>query len=525
VTAAALVDQTLRRHGDRAAIITESGDQMSFTQLQQRVWRLANALTAGLGLKKGDRVSVLSSNRPEYIELDYACALAGLVKVPLYERNAPAEHVYMLEDAGSTALFSEGRFLGPLYEELGQDWQALDGRVVLLPGEGAEVPGVQDYEPLLAGGAAVSPDVGAVLPGDPYHIRYTSGTTGRPKGAVTDHVGMLTATTVNLFIHGMEAPVGPTDVFGHTMAFSHASAFNIAGHSWAGAAHLPIAKFDPERYLDYVQRYGVSVSMMVPSMIAMLLDEDIPSFDISALRTISYAGAPISESVLERALAQIGPVFCQGYGSTEVPSLLTILSKADHVPGSELLRSCGYVWPTAQIEILDDEGNHCEPGEIGEVCIKSASVFTEYVNRPEDTAKAQAGGWYHSGDLGMKDEQGYVYLKDRKNDMIISGGFNIYPAEVENAIMSMPDVLECAVVGSAHDKWGEAVSALIRVRDGASLSIDAIGDHCRKQIGSYKRPRRVLLTSDELPKSAVGKVLRREVRGLFVEGADYQESQ
>ncbi|MPZ24379.1 MAG: AMP-binding protein [Dehalococcoidia bacterium] len=513
-TMATLIVAALRRHRGRTAIVNIDGSQLSFEALADRSWRLANALVDGLGLQHGDRVAVLADNRAEYIELDLACALTGLVKVPLYVRNAPQEHLLMLEDAGASALVLEPHLAATMHEALDGHWERFANRVVVLSGPGCEVGGVHDYEQLLAGSSSRTRDISIVQPEDPYQVRYTAGTTGRAKGALTDHRGMLAATNGNVSFHGLEVSVGPGDVIAHVTPFSHTSAFNIAGHSWAGVAHLPMPHFDPEQFLDLTESYRISITMMVPSMIGMLLEEE-GQRDLSSLRTIAYGGAPISESVLTRVLERFGPIFTQGYGSTETPSFVVWLPKADHVPGSERLRAAGVAAPFVDVQVLDKEDRPCEPGEVGEVCVRSPTMFREYVNQPDATREAKANGWYHSGDMGLMDTSGYLYLRDRKRDVIISGGFNIYPAEVENAIMHHSEVLECAVVGTEHPKWGEVVSAVIRVRPPSTLNLSEVQAHCQKHIGSYKKPRRVRITEEPLPVSPVGKILRREVRDSF----------
>lgn len=516
-TAAALTDATLRKFSKETAIILEEGRTMTFAQLRERVYRLANFLTDGLGLTKGDRVAILADNRHEYIELDYAGALTGIVKVPLYMRNAAPEHMHMLKDADARALFIESKEAGRLWEVLGQDWGPVKGRVVAFDCFDGSVPDVKAYEDCLLNASTARVFNRDIQPLDDYHIRYTSGTTGMPKGAATSHSGMLAATLGNVAYHALEVPVGLGDVMAHVMPMSHSAAFDLIGHSWAGVAHLPVAKFDAGKVAHHIQKQRVSITMTVPTMIEMLTRylDDNQQIDISSLKTIAYGGAPISEASLEAALNRIGPVFTQGYGSTETPSLIAWLPKALHQVGSPYLRSCGAAAPFVDIQVLDDNGDPVPDGEIGEICVRSPSALTRYINQPEATAEALRGGWYHSGDLGVRDELGYLYLRDRKRDMIISGGFNIYPAEVENAIMSHPDVLQCAVVGKPDDKWGEAVSAMVTVRPGTDLSLQDIQEHCEKSLGRYKMPRHLIVTNDPLPQSGVGKVLRREVRERF----------
>ena len=404
---------------------------------------------------------------------------------------------------------------------MGDEWGPLAGRVLSLDTPPGDVPGVVGYESVI-GESSARRSMIEVGPDDYYQIRYTSGTTGRSKGAATDHRGMLAATVGNVMFHSLECSIGPDDVFGHVMPFSHASAFNIAGHSWVGCTHLPIARWDPDRYLRHAEEDRVSISMMAPTMIAMLVNEadTLGSTDTSSLRTLSYGGAPIAASVLERALDSFGSIFTQGYGSTEAPSVLVWLEKRDHILGSDRLQSCGLACSWADVDVFRPDATRCEPGEIGEIWIRSPSALREYVNNPEATAAATEHGWYHSGDMAQRDDQGYFFLKDRKNDMIISGGFNIYPAEVENALMSHPAVIECAVVPTPDDQWGEVVSAVVRFRPGMVSSAEALEEHCTRTIGAYKRPRRFVFADEPLPKSAVDKLLRRAARERYFPGSE-----
>ena len=366
-----------------------------------------------------------------------------------------------------------------------------------------------------------------VQPDDYYHIRYTSGTTGQPKGAVTDHGGMVWASIGNVMFHSLECPIGPDDVVGHVMPFSHASAYNLAGHSWVGATHLPISKWDPDRYLHHAEHDRTSISMMAPTMIAMMVDEtdSLGKTDTSSLRTISYGGAPIAESVLEKALGAFGSIFTQGYGCSETPSMVTWLEKRDHILGSPKLQSCGLPAYWTDVDVFRPDGERCEPDEIGEIWIRCPSVLREYIHRPDATAEATELGWYHSGDMALRDDDGYFFLKDRKNDMIISGGYNIYPAEVENALMSHPAVIECAVVPTPDEQWGELVSAIVRLRPGEAATAEELQEHCTNTLGSYKKPRRLVFADEPLPKSAVDKMLRRAARQQYFPEPDDESTE
>lgn len=519
-TVAAMVAGALRRRPQADAIITEEGRVVSFAELRDRVWRLATALTGGVGLVQGDRVAVLSNNCPEYIEIDFACALTGLVKVPLYVRNSPSEHANMLHDSGAAIVIAEPRFIDPLAEILG-GVSGLQHGIVALAGEGRveNTADVRDYEALIADSRATPPDHTLITATDPYQIRYTGGTSGLPKGALADHGAMLTACLGNLAVHSFQGAVGPGDVVGHAMGFSHTDAFMMSAYSWAGASHLTMRKFDPERFLALTERHRISISMMAPAMVSMMMTDPAwaDRYDTSSLRSVTYGGSLMPVPVLQPALERFGPIFAQVYGMTEAPSLITILPQRDHdVDDPEILRSCGFAMPWVDLQILDENDELLPVGETGEVGVRGRNVMTEYVNRPDATREALANGWYHSGDLGYMDERGYIYLLDRKTDLIISGGYNVYPAEVENALMSHQDVLEVAVVGSEHERWGETVSAIVTVKPGAQVTLSELQEECVKHIGSYKKPRRARITEDPLPRSEFGKVLRRDLRKQFL---------
>ena len=512
-TVAALVNKACRIHRFRDAILEEDGRRTTYAQLEARAWRLANALTA-LGLTKGARVAVLSANCREYIEIDFAMARAGIVKVPLYAKNSAREHLYFLQDSGAKAIIGEAALLSEIDTAFG---------VASIPtiAFGDRVPqNFLDYEVLIQQ-AQDRPFNAGVTPSDPYQIRYTGGTTGVSKGALMSNAAMVVATMGNVFCNGFENAIQAGDVFAHIPPLSHVSGFNIAGASYVGVTHLPIRKWDPDHLLGLVARHRIGLMMLIPTMVTALVREThrLTGNDLTSLKTITYGGEPMPPATLEKALSHFGPIFTNVYGSTEAPSLVAWLPKKDHIGDNckALLGSCGFAAPWLEMQFQNETGAPLDAEETGELCIQGPMLFEGYVNKPEQTLAAFRNDWYLSGDIGYMDEQGYIYLKDRKSDMIISGGFNIYPAEVEAALSRFPGVVECVVVGLPDPVWGEAVTAVIRLETDLSVDTNTLKAHCEKLLTRYKIPKRFLFRQTPLPKSEVGKLLRRAVKAQLLQ--------
>jgi acyl-CoA synthetase (AMP-forming)/AMP-acid ligase II len=507
-----LVARACRRHRHRPAVLLESGDCRTYGDLDDRSWRLVNALN-GLGYHKGSVVGILASNCPEYLEIEFACARGGFLKVPFYVRNSVAEHVFFIEDAGVEVLIGEARQLAALSAHLASSGSA--AAPVLIALDGSRDVDALSYEAQLAN-ASAHPTPPQIDPTDPYQIRYTSGTTGRPKGAVTNHLAMAVASLGNVVHSSIEDAVLIGDVLQHYVPFSHASTFNIVGQSLTGVVHLPSRRWDPEEFLAIVERHRVSNVLLMPTQLNILMNEasNLGRTDTSSLKTIVYGGEPMPKGVLAAAIEVFGPVLTQGYGSTEAPSMIVGLPKADHVgEGAKALRSaCGYPMPWVEVAIVDSDDKHRAVGEVGELCVKGPFLLDRYHNQPEATRRALRGGWYHTNDIAYVDDEGCIFLADRSSDMIISGGFNIYPAEVEAALLTHRSVVECAVFGVPDPRWGESVCAVIRIAPGASLTMADLASHCQLTLGRYKFPKRIFVSDQPLPTSDAGKTLRRSVR-------------
>ena len=367
------------------------------------------------------------------------------------------------------------------------------------------------YERLLS---AASSTIAAVVrrPDDPSVILYTSGTTGRPKGA-TWSLRSRTAATLNMLIS--ELDVVPDDAMLHAASLSHGSGSKVMAFLLRGARNVVMEKFDPGACLDLIAREQVTSTFLVPTMISMLLDS-VPASraDLSSLRSASYGGAPISESLLVRALETLGPVFIQVYGSAEVPHPVSVLSREDHSHGLEhraLLSSAGRVAMLVSVTIVDQDDAPVPMGSVGEVCMSGDTLMSGYWNNPEATAECLVGGLYHSGDIGQMHEEGFLYLVDRKRDLVITGGYNVYPAEVERALSSHRAVAEVAVVGEPDETWGERVVAYVVLRTDATATTDDLTEHCRHVVASYKKPREYVFV-DALPKGPTGKIQKDMLR-------------
>ncbi|WP_162260314.1 class I adenylate-forming enzyme family protein [Nocardioides sp. Root190] len=512
LTVAELVDRACRRHRDRVAVMTEAGEKRTYGELSDRSWRLVNALN-GLGYEKGARVGILAANCPEYIEVEFACGRGGFVKVPLYVRNTPAEHCYFLADADVDVLIGEASLLDGIAARLEEEGVAKRPRLIAIdaPGDAEAL----EYEELLIRASSQSSRP-HLLPTDPFQIRYTSGTTGRPKGAVSSHQAMVVASLGNVVHNSWEDPVLPGDVLMHVIPFSHVSTFNIIGHSLYGVTHLPFKKWDPDHFLNAVQEQHVANVLLMPTQVNMLMTQAsaLSTADASSLKTLVYGGEPMAAGVLDAALDRFGPVLTQGYGSTEAPSLIIGLPKSAHVGHVAKARgpACGWAMPWVETAILDLEGQPVARGETGELVVRGPFLLDGYLNNPAATANVLRDGWYHTGDIGRMDEDDCVILADRSGDMIISGGYNIYPAEVEAAILTHPDVLECVVFGAPDPTWGESVRAVVRLSDGAVLTTRALSEHSAGELARFKFPKNIFVTSDAFPKTDAGKTLRRALR-------------
>ncbi len=502
----------LERHGSRVGF--HDGDYHgTWNEHGDRVLRLASALSSELGVHKGDRVAILATNSHQYLELYHACYLGAGVVNPLNLRLAPSELAFILNDSGTEVVFTDALFAGHL-EKARPELENL--RTVVLIGEG-DAPHDAKYEDLVTAGKPVVPE--EPEEDDPVVLMYTGGTTGLPKGVLLSQ----RAEMLNLYHVAVAVGLGEDRVYLHqTPMFHAASMAAVLGVPALGGQSVFIPLFDPGQALDLIERYKVNQTVMVPTMISMLLHH--PSFEperMASLEYLTYGASPMPGALLERLMEMFPDLdITQGYGMTECSSVLTFLTAEDHRQGGELLSSAGRAMIGVSLSIQDDEGTLLPAGENGEVCARAGNFMDCYWNRPKETDEAFRGGWYHTGDMGRMDENGYLYLVDRVKDMIVTGGENVYSVEVENAIASHPAVGQVAVIGIPSEQWGEQVHAIVVPKEGQQATEDEIIEHAKARIAGYKAPKSVEFRSEPLPLSGAMKPLKRELRKPYWEGRD-----
>ncbi|MEN0140060.1 MAG: AMP-binding protein [Rhodococcus sp. (in: high G+C Gram-positive bacteria)] len=498
--------ETYRRYADRPAVIGEDGTTLTYAELGCRARRVAGGL-ADLGMGPGDRAIVVMQNRPECFVIDHALAAGAFVRVALSYRLHAREIADVARDCEPVVAFVDAEREREVAEALAE--AGLDVVVVAVDepqGEvGATLADLAERAELES--PQVEPEQLAWLP-------YTSGTTGEPKGVMLSHRSVL-ACARNLMVE-LDA-IQSDDVVLHVAPLTHLSGYLSVPYTLRGASHVCVAKFEPVRALEDIGKHRVTVMPAVPTMLNMMLPElEAGGWAIDTLHTVVYGGSAIAPERLRRLVDCLGDVFVQGYGLTEVPFPLAALAKHDHRfdPNSavpECLASAGRVNPFVQVRLMGEDGQPVSEGEEGEIQVRGDTTMMGYWNNPEATAAVLLeDGWSASGDIGrMKD--GYLYIVDRKKDMIVSGGFNVFPAEIEAAISGLSGVAEVAVIGIPDPRWGEAVKAVVVVREGHRICEEDIERVCREQIAGYKRPR-VVEFVNELPKTGSGKIQRHVLR-------------
>jgi len=475
-----------------------NGDvRLTYTETWSRCRRLAGVLTQ-LGVQPGDRVAILALNSHQYLEVYMAVPASGRVVVPLNTRHAEPELRYALEDSGTRVLITD-RDPGALANTV--------ERIIMLPDE---------YETLLA--AAPEAELGVGVTEDALAgLFYTGGTTGASKGVMLSHRNLI-ANTTNWLIAAQQ---GPDDTYLVMAPLFHAAgSIAVLATVWIAGCQVIIPAFDAAAVLDAIAAEHVTVTLGIPTMIAAMAEEQLARpRPVGSLRSLAHGGSPIATEVVRRAHAAFPHAeLIHAYGATETAPLVTLLRHEERLVESDLARSCGQAVAGVDVRVVAPSGHDLPPGGIGEVVIRGPNVMQGYWNKPEQTADALRHGWYHSGDLGCMNAQGYVFLVDRAKDMIISGGENVYSTEVEEVLYKHPAVLEAAVFGVPDATWGEAVHAVVVPRPGHAVETVSLIAFCREHIAGYKVPKQIDLRSDPLPKSGPGKVLKRELRAPFWAG-------
>ena len=490
--------------------------RITFGQYADRVRRLADGLHR-TGLRRQDRVSILSINCPEFVDLYGACEWAGYIISPLNHALAPPEMVYILNDAAPRILIFEGQYA----ETVAFIRSSLSSVEVFVCLDDNAPPWAFSYASMVEGANSGGPPFRAE-PGDFVALFYTSGTTGRPKGALHTHAQQLAFALARVMETGCnigDKALAPIPLH-HTAARS-----TQLSHHLRSASVVLLNHADPLLLLQTIERERVSLISIAPTMLQMMFD--VPTFDkydLSSLKTIVYAAAPMPVPLLERGLKKFGPIFMCIYAQTESGG--TCLRKYHHrVDGTpeelQRLRSVGQPYLGTKLKIVDDQDNETPNGHVGEICFKSDNVITGYWRNKSATREALRDGWFHTGDMGKLDAEGFLYLVDRKKDMIIIGGNNVYSKEVEDALLQHPAVEQAAVIGVPDPFWGEAVRAVVQTRQGAAVTERQLIEFCGRLIARYKRPTSMIFTN-EMPKLSTGKINKaalREQHGMATKSA------
>jgi acyl-CoA synthetase (AMP-forming)/AMP-acid ligase II len=499
VTTVELIRRGARQFPDRRAILYDGGS-LTFRAVDELSNRFARAFAA-LGAAKGARIALLLNNGPYSIPIDFACAKAGLARVPLNSRLSLDEHDRMIKETQVETLVYGA--------DLMDRAEALIVRNPHLHGIGLGTARPGDSELLAAAAPLAADDLAlAVDPQDVILIAYTSGTTGQLK-AVRHTQASYAAICANILANLI--PVEPDDVMLHAASLIHASGTFVLPFWIRGAASAVLPGFSPNDYLAAITRWRATAINLVPTMLQMLLaTPGIAEADVSSLRHIVYGASPMPEPVIHRAMELWGRRFVQYYGQTEAPLCISVLRPEDHRP--ERLGSCGQPAVEAEIRIIDPNGRDVAPGETGEIAVRAPFVMAGYFRAPDlDALTFLPGGWLRTRDVGRVDAEGYLYLVDRTSDMIITGGYNVYPREVEDVLLAHPAVQECAVVGLPDPVWVEAVTAFVVRRPGVGVTEGELMRFVHEKIAAYKAPKAVRFI-EAIPKSPVGKVLRRALR-------------
>ncbi len=511
LTLASALARTVRLHGQRTAILHAEGN-LTWEAFARRVARAADVLRS-LGVERGQRFGILSRNSSRCAELMHAGYWMGAIPVPVNYRLAPPEIAYVLDNAECAVLALDSAFADLMDSKDLAPWSR--NVIVLGPSRAAE-PWPQ-YDVLMEQAQDVEP--GECTEEDDALLLFTGGTTGRPKGVPLSHLNIVS----NALQIGFELGPRSEDVFLHVAPMFHSADLLATPFAMAGAAHLFLPKFSGPAVLEAIQTYRVTATLMTPTMLILAMQEpNIGRYDLSSLRQVIYGSSPMPVEWIRKMVERFrGVELVQAYGLTETSPILTLLHAAEHETAVqtgqyEVLKSAGRQVPGVDMRVVDAEDQEVPAGQPGEVIVRGPNVCKAYLKRPKATEESFRHGWFYTGDIGRIDERGYLYLLDRKKDMIITGGEMVFSSEVEAALYQNPKVHECAVIGVPDETYGEALVAAIVPAPGQRLTEEELIAHCRGRIGGYKIPRRYVFL-DQLPKSAMDKILKTELRRTYGE--------
>ncbi|NMO02548.1 long-chain fatty acid--CoA ligase [Gordonia sp. TBRC 11910] len=488
-----------------APCLTTDGESVSYADVVAASYRIANALAAQ-GVSPGDKVGILSSNDPTSFTCVFGISRAGAVWCPINPRNEAGENQQLLDQFDCAVLIYQSSF-APLVAKIRPALSKVHTWVCLDDVD----DGALSWPDFLASGADSTLDARAV--DDLAMIAGTGGTTGKPKGVMLTGVNLETMSAITL----MSYPFDGRPVYLALAPLTHAAGVLCFPIMCLGGEIVIMRRPDVGDFLTHLERHGVTHTFLPPTLLYMVLAHPaLDETDRSALQCFWYGAAPMSPVRLEEALTRIGPVMAQLFGQTEAPMMVSTMAPADHfLPdgsvAAQRLSSAGRPSPLVTLAIMDGQGNHLPRGERGEIVVRSSLVTPGYYLNPTATAEASEFGWHHTGDIGFLDDDGFLFIVDRAKDMIITGGFNVYSVEVEQALLAHPDIQDCAVIGRPDDKWGERVEAVVQPRAGHTVDPSAVTAFVKERIGSVKTPKVVHVWPD-LPRSKVGKVLKPEVK-------------
>lgn len=504
-----LLLQALSHSLDRTVLHCADGSALTARDLRDETSRYCQAMTE-LGLKSGARIGILSGNRAGVLHITHAALFNQYVFVALHPMGSLDDHLYMIEDSGIELLIYDPGSFEKRATEIAERLPKV--RLCAL-GNGASgrdlaaLARAQSPLPLRA------PD----LRGDEvFRLSYSGGTTGKPKAIIGTHI--YYASMLQILMSEWEWPREIRMLI--CAPLSHSGTPLFLPSLVRGGSAFVMSSFDPLKVLEAVQTHRITCTLLVPTMIYALLDHPrFSEFDLSSLETIFYGASAMSPSRLREGIDKLGPVFFQFYGQAEAPMSVTVLRRHEHDPDNPLrLASCGRPVPWVQVALLDSEMREVPEGAPGEICVRGPLVMTGYLNKPELTAEALAGGWLHTGDIAVRDDEGFLRIVDRKKDMIITGGFNVYPREVEDALSQHESVAQCAVIGVPDPRWGEAVKAVVVLRPGAAPCAEDLIALVRDKKGAVQAPKSVEFV-DALPLTAVGKPDKKALRTRYASGS------
>jgi len=510
-------DRCMGNYADRVAI-TFGDSSFTYKEVEHNAKCLLNALQE-LGLKKGDKVSFLMANCAEYVFCEYAVAKSGCIRVPLAVLLSNNDHIYMINQAECKALIYHERLASRVKEMMPQ-LKTVKHFICVSKDPASVVKGHLHLQTLIATHPPEAKRV-EIDPEDLVGIYYTGGTTGKPKGVMLSHRAWI----YTILMEMLELGFGWEEAFLFPTPLTHAGGCLMLPVFLRKGRCVIVDHFEPKVFLETVQREKVTATFLVPTMIYVLLDyPDLKKYDLSSLRNIIYGASAIAPDRLKQALNTFGPIMSQLFGQTEAPMMISALSREEHVVADpvrerQILSSAGRPTFHAQVRLVDDNGRDVKRGEAGEVVVKCANMMHGYFKNPEATAETIKDGWLHTGDIATQDEEGFLYIVDRKKDMIVSGGFNIFPREIEDVLFDHPAVKGAAVLGVPHEKWGEEVKAIVVLHPGKSASEQELITFVKEKKGSLMAPKTVEFW-DNIPLTNLGKVDKKVMRAKYWAGRE-----